>query len=349
MTLAHPVGARPGQALPDHAGRAVPPDRRARPRRRRGLAGPPPRRDARGGGRVGLREVDARPGPDAPDPADRGHGDLRGRGPLRQEGRGADGLAARHADRPAGPVHLAEPAQDRRRHRRRTLRHPPRGGAEGRPPAAGAGAARGGRAQPRAHPALPAPVLGRTAPAHRDRAGAGPAAQGDRVRRARLGARRVDPGPGAQPARRPAARVRAGVPVHRPRPRRRAPPLRPRRGDVPGLDRGDRERRGDLPAREPPVHAGAAVVGAGARPLAARAPRGDPAHRRRSPAAAPRTRPRAAASARGARRPSPCARRSPRRSRSGRPPTTPRRATSPSPRTWSGRSSPVPCQRRDRR
>src|ERR1700754_2768227 len=44
------------------------------------------------------------------------------------------------------------------------------------------------------------------------------AAQADRARRAGLGARRVDPGPGRQPARRPAARVRPDLRLHRPRP-----------------------------------------------------------------------------------------------------------------------------------
>ncbi|CAA9250255.1 MAG: Oligopeptide transport ATP-binding protein OppF, partial [uncultured Actinomycetospora sp.] len=273
------VGPRPRQALPGDAGRGVPPRDRAGARRRRRLARPVPRRDPRRGRRVGVRQVDARPGAPAPDPADERHRPLRGRGPVREAGRGAQGVAPGHADRAAGPLHLAQPAPHRRRHRGRAVRHPPRGGAEGRPPPAGAGAARGGRAQPRAHPPLPAPVLRRPAPAHRHRPRARPAAQGDRLRRAGVGARRVDPGAGAQPALRPAARVRAGVPVHRPRPRRRAPPLRPRRGDVPGLDRRDRHQRADLHAGEPPVHPGAAVVGA--RPRPDRAPRAHPAHRRR--------------------------------------------------------------------
>ena len=77
--------------------------------------------------------------------------------------------APQHPDGAAGPVHLAEPAHDRRRHHRRAVRDPPRGRAEGRPPQAGAGAARRGRPQPRAHQPLPAPVLRRPAPAHRHR------------------------------------------------------------------------------------------------------------------------------------------------------------------------------------
>ena len=42
------------------------------------------------------------------------------------------GGAPQHPDRVPGPVHLAQPADDGRRHHRRAVRHPPRGGAEGR-------------------------------------------------------------------------------------------------------------------------------------------------------------------------------------------------------------------------
>ena len=51
-------------------------------------------------------------------------------------------------------------------------------------------------AEPRALQPVPARVLGRPAPADRGRARARPATQADRVRRAGLGARRLDPGPG---------------------------------------------------------------------------------------------------------------------------------------------------------
>ena len=54
---------------------------------------------------------------------------------------------------------------------------------------------------------LPAQVLGRPAPAHRHRPRAGARARADRRRRAGVGARRLDPGPGDQPAAGPAARA----------------------------------------------------------------------------------------------------------------------------------------------
>ena len=53
--------------------------------------------------------------------------------------------------------------------------------------------------------------------------------EADRVRRARLGPRRVDPGAGHQPARGPAGRLRTGLSVHRARPVRRPAHLRPGR------------------------------------------------------------------------------------------------------------------------
>ncbi len=57
--------------------------------------------------------------------------------------------------------------------------------------------------------------------------------------------------------------------LHRPRPLRRAPRLRPRRGDVPRQDRRAGRRRPALRPSAPPVHGRAAVGGAGARsPLA---------------------------------------------------------------------------------
>ena len=115
--------------------------------------------------------------------------------------------------------------------------------------------------QPRALQPLPARVLRRPAPADRGRPGAGPAAEADRRRRAGLGARRLDPGPDHQPARRPPGRVRPHLHLRRPRPRRRPPRLRPDRRDVPGQDRRDLAGRGALRQPDPPLHGGAALGG----------------------------------------------------------------------------------------
>ncbi len=86
---------------------------------------------------------------------------------------------------------------------------------------AGAGRAivRSGRAAALTDERLPARILGRPAPAHLDRPRFGAQPQADRRRRAGLGARRVDPGAGHQPADGPAARKAPVLPVHRPRPR----------------------------------------------------------------------------------------------------------------------------------
>ena len=174
--------------------------------------------------------------------------------------------APRHPDRLPGPVHVAEPADDGRRHHRRAVRDPPRRGAQGRPREAGAGAARAGRAQPRAHQPLPAPVLRRPAAAHRHR-----------------------PRPRAATPRSSSATSRS--PRSTSRCRRRSINLLERLQDELGLayvfiahdlsvvrhisDRvavmylgkivelGDRP--GDLRAADAPLHPGAAVGGAGAR------------------------------------------------------------------------------------
>ena len=92
----------------------------------------------------------------------------------------------------------------------------------------------------RLHRPLSARVLRRPAPAHRDRAGAGAQAAGDRRRRAGLGARCVRPR--ADPARcSPSSGATFGIcdAVHHPRSRRRALHRRPRRRDVSRQDRGD--------------------------------------------------------------------------------------------------------------
>ena len=58
--------------------------------------------------------------------------------------------------------------------------------------------------------------------------------EADRLRRAGLGARRLDPGADPEPAQGSAARLRPHLPLHRPRPRRRALDERPDRGHATG-------------------------------------------------------------------------------------------------------------------
>ena len=120
--------------------------------------------------------------------------------------------AAQHPDRAAGPLLLARPPDDGRRHRRRAVRDPHRRARQGQASAERAGAARGRRPQPRPHQPLPPPVLRWPAPADRDRPGARPAAEDHRLRRAGVGARRVGAGAGHQPASR-TCRPSSGCPT----------------------------------------------------------------------------------------------------------------------------------------
>ncbi len=93
------------------------------------------------------------------------------------------------------------------RHRRRTA-EAARARLRRGPAPPGPRAARPRRPLSRALQPLPARVFRRAAPADRHRAGAGDATEADRRRRAGLGARRLDPCPDRQPARRPSERAR---------------------------------------------------------------------------------------------------------------------------------------------
>ena len=159
--------------------------------------------------------------------------------------RAARGAPA-HAGHLPGPVQLAESADDGGPDHRRAARRPRHRPGPRRPaPRACASCSARAASCPQHGRPLPARAVGRPAPAggHRPRAGRGAGA--DRVRRAGVGARRLDPGADHQPARGSPGRVRADLPVHRPRPRRRPAHLRPGGRDVPRQDRRDRrpERR----------------------------------------------------------------------------------------------------------
>ncbi len=175
-------------------------------------------------------------------------------------------LSAPHADGVPGPVRLARSAHEGARHRRRAAgraRHPQN--ARGIPRPRGAAAVHGGPAA-RHGRAVSARVLRRAAPAHRHRPRAGARAEPGDLRRAGVGARRVDPGAGDQRADGAAAAAASVVPVRRARPRGGAPHQPPRGRDVPGPHRRDRRSRHAVSRTAASVHAGAAVGGAGGRP-----------------------------------------------------------------------------------
>ena len=166
----HPArrGARAHQGLPG-AERALPPRRGERAGRRRDR----PRGGAGGDGRprggVGLGQVDRGASRSPAHRADGRPGGARRRRRDCSRGNRAPQGPARHADRVPGPVLVARSA--------RHDRGDDRGATRGAPRSARQGARRAGRRAPRPSrsrraPAapLPARVLGRAAPAHRDRA-----------------------------------------------------------------------------------------------------------------------------------------------------------------------------------
>ena len=128
------------------------------------------------------------------------------------------------------------------------------------------GPARGRRPQPGALQPLPARVLRRAAPADRHRARARGQPEADRRRRAGLGARRVGAGADPQPAPRPPVGVRAHLRLHRARPQRRPPHLRPRRGHVPRQGRRARDDAATSMRAAAPVHGRAPLRRAGREP-----------------------------------------------------------------------------------
>ena len=98
------------------------------------------------------------------------------------------------------------------------------------------------RARSGRHGPLPARILRRPAPAHRDRARDGARAALRRARRADLGARHVRAGPDRRAPARPAAPAQPRLPVHQPRPQGGA------RAREPGRRDAERPRRRGGPA-----------------------------------------------------------------------------------------------------
>ena len=99
------------------------------------------------------------------------------------------------------------------------------------PPRAGRGTAAPGRAGAALCAPLSARIFRRPAPAHRDRAGARGGAEADHLRRAGVGARRLDPLADPQSAARPAGPARPRLHLRLARSRRGEAHRRPRRGD----------------------------------------------------------------------------------------------------------------------
>ena len=163
-----------------------------------------PRRDARPRRRDRLRQVDAGPLHHPAVRPDQRPRRLRRHGHLPAAAASAAPVPPRAADDLPGSVRIAEPAPPGRLDHRRPVRDPRRRRRRGAQ-AAGAGADGARRTQPGALQPLPGRVLRRPAAAHRRRPRPRAAAQADRLRRAGVGARRLDPGAGHQPAHRSAA------------------------------------------------------------------------------------------------------------------------------------------------
>ena len=117
--------------------------------------------------------------------------------------------SARAPDGLPGSLRLAQPAHARRRHRRRAARRSTgnrRRGRRARDASPSCSTSSG--SSPEHSDRYPARVLRRSAPAHRHRPRPRAQPEADRRRRAGLRARRLDPGAGAEPPRRPPGRVR---------------------------------------------------------------------------------------------------------------------------------------------
>ena len=175
-------------------------------------------RDAGPGGRVRLRQVHDRPRHPAALPADRRRGHFRGQ-------RADQAVGRRRCARCAATCRSSSRTPTPRSIPRMTV-----GGIVGEPLDVH-DLAQGKERQERVQELLelvglnpyfvnryPARVLGRAAPAHRHRPRPGREARLHRLRRADLGAGRLDPGADHQPAGGPAGALRPDLPVHRPRP-----------------------------------------------------------------------------------------------------------------------------------
>ena len=239
--------------FPITSGHRARPARRRREGGRRRLVLDRARRDGRPRRRVGLRQVDARARDPPPLQADRADGSsFDGAGhhdgseselqPMRRKMQMVfqDPYASLNPRHSVGRI-VGEPLRahgDRRRGRTR------------RAACASCSTSSGSRPTPRTGIRTSSRAASGSGSAWRARSRCNP--DFIVVRRARLGARRLDPGADRQPARGPPARVRPDVPLHRARPRGRPPHLRPDRRDVPRA-RSSRSRPAD-DLYENPLH-----------------------------------------------------------------------------------------------
>ena len=212
------------------------------------------RRDAGTGRRVRLRQVHAWPAGAAPRRSDGRRDPFRQYRHRPSEAQRDGRRAQEDAGDLPGSLLVAQSAHDGRPdHRRADVRA--RDPAQGQDPAARRRAAAAGGPLSLHGAALSPRAVGRAAPARRHRPGAGGRAARDHLRRGGLGARRVDPGPGDQPAGGPAAEAGPDLPVHRPRPGRGAAHLDQGGRHVSGAHRRVRGRRRAVRQSEAPLHA----------------------------------------------------------------------------------------------